>query len=725
MDPMTIVFAIQFVALIGQLSAPIESSFRKLTLSFSWANLQFQIPDWFTRFLSWISRDKNIDGKLSYGFSNPVPPEELPEGYEGEPPSYVNGQEAMLTTRGKDAEDLLLGNVFSVLGILISARVLHFLLADALAQMIDRKREKKKALKEKAAEVNIQELAEPIPPKFELPPDLSWRKVFLLIISISHMGLCQSCMVVLSNWEASSSFICGFALIVFLTLPVGFSVLTLVTLKGVKDMSAPLPLFSGHTYAGVARFVGTIPKEMQQDDIKFIENKGNKAAGMMSTLTMQGEWVATTKEAQIWQATYSPLFSKYTNAGFVLTGVSLVQKILQALFLSYVGTPSDRTDLEDEGSRRFLSEGDGAFGVYYNQDDALLQLIGLQLISVVHLAILVTTFPFRDRLKNISEIIIEASHLVVWMTPLISMFALDMNKVSDMSNITPHAIMFTAVVAGVGTALAKEFICLAPVLALQLGSTAFGAVFGFPEDPIKKAQQRRDVQQAISSLSQDGQSQAQTIVAAVRPQLLSCIEPTVEPLRALVSTTLEETSKWQEDFVSGGKNEGKSFPRRRVYRAGYIAADPGLRAACTDNLAGLYKKQGGAEPSDEKIKKKEAKALAEEAMQGFAAPTKKMDLLECQTCVELLAEEMALAQAMVRPPLDKFVRPLSCGRLMMLCRRRCGPRSRRRWRRYLRRNCRTSCSPRSPRALSTWPRPSSARPSQKALSRRTMRSTRS
>ena len=73
----------------------------------------------------------------------------------------------------------------------------------------------------------------------------------------------------------------------------------------------------------------------------------------------------------------------------------------------------------------------------------------------------------------------------------------------------------------------------------------------------------------------------------------------------------------------------------------------GLRAACTDNLAGLYKKQGGTEPSDEKIKKKEAKALAEEAVQGFAAPTKKMDLLECQTAVELLAEEMALGRAMV------------------------------------------------------------------------------
>ena len=95
-------------------------------------------------------------------------------------------------------------------------------------------------------------------------------------------------------------------------------------------------------------------------------------------------------------------------------------------------------------------------------------------------------------------------------------------------------------VAGVGTALAKEFICLAPVLALQLGSTAFGAVFGFPEDPIKKAQQRRDVQQAISSLSQDGQSQAQMIVAAVRRLWAIRLNP--EPMAAVTpSANLHST----------------------------------------------------------------------------------------------------------------------------------------------------------------------------------------
>jgi hypothetical protein len=67
-DPMSVVFAIQFVALLGQLNAPIEKSFRSLTLSFSWANLQFGTPQWLLDFISWATGDDNIDGKLSYGF---------------------------------------------------------------------------------------------------------------------------------------------------------------------------------------------------------------------------------------------------------------------------------------------------------------------------------------------------------------------------------------------------------------------------------------------------------------------------------------------------------------------------------------------------------------------------------------------------------------------------------------------------------------------------------
>jgi hypothetical protein len=127
---MAIVFAVQFVALIGQvmappssdltsphliashhlissrlivapagqMNAPIEKSFRKLTLSFSWANLQFKMPSFGYELIAWATGDPNIDGKLSYGFSNPVPAESLPADYNPHlpPPNILNGQEELL-----------------------------------------------------------------------------------------------------------------------------------------------------------------------------------------------------------------------------------------------------------------------------------------------------------------------------------------------------------------------------------------------------------------------------------------------------------------------------------------------------------------------------------------------------------------------------------------------------------------------------------------------------
>jgi hypothetical protein len=54
-----------------------------------------------------------------------------------------------------------------------------------------------------------------------------------------------------------------------------------------------------------------------------------------------------TPEATEWMTTYSPMFSKFTHAGMVLTGLNLTQKILQSFFLSYVGTASARIPLDE------------------------------------------------------------------------------------------------------------------------------------------------------------------------------------------------------------------------------------------------------------------------------------------------------------------------------------------------------------------------------------------
>ena len=99
-------FAIQFVALLGQMNAPIEKSFRSLTLSFSWANLQFGTPDWLLWLLRWVTGDSNIDGKLSYGFG--ISP---------------GGQELMLLKKGVDAEDFVIGNVYSNVAVMVVVKV--------------------------------------------------------------------------------------------------------------------------------------------------------------------------------------------------------------------------------------------------------------------------------------------------------------------------------------------------------------------------------------------------------------------------------------------------------------------------------------------------------------------------------------------------------------------------------------------------------------------------
>jgi hypothetical protein len=220
---MSVVFAIQFVALIGQMNAPIEKSFRSLTLSFSWANLHFGTPDWLLSFLSWVTKDKNIDGKLSYGFG-------LSPG----------GQELMLLNKGVDAEDFVIGNVYSNVAVIMLVWVLHVLLSDFLRHQSDNARAKAKAMSAEAKEKGIPEMAPPVPPKFQMPDSLCWRKVLIMLLSATHQGVCQSTMVALS-YPQCSAFIKGFAAIAFGVFPLLYATTSLITLRGAMDMNAKMP----------------------------------------------------------------------------------------------------------------------------------------------------------------------------------------------------------------------------------------------------------------------------------------------------------------------------------------------------------------------------------------------------------------------------------------------------------------------------------------------------
>ena len=113
--------------------------------------------------------------------------------------------------------------------------------------------------------------------------------------------------------------------------------------------------------------------------------------GTASKVMLRGEWEPQTLESRRFLATYSPMFSKFTKAGFLLVGLDLFKKILQSYFLSFIGTPPERSELPpiDRVYNR----------ASFDQEDALYQLLGLQLITVYMLQLLVRHGLIRCRCR--------------------------------------------------------------------------------------------------------------------------------------------------------------------------------------------------------------------------------------------------------------------------------------------------------------------------------------
>lgn len=140
---------------------------------------------------------------------------------------------------------------------------------------------------------------------------------------------------------------------------------------------------------------------MGPDDLNFVKSSKNENVGAMGTILLRGEWDPQTPEAARFLAIYSPMFSKYSQAGFLLVGLDLFKKIAQSFFLSFIGTPPERSALPpiDRVYER----------ASFDKMDAFLQLLGLQVITACMLLLLIRMMPYRDRFKNITEIMCAAA----------------------------------------------------------------------------------------------------------------------------------------------------------------------------------------------------------------------------------------------------------------------------------------------------------------------------
>jgi hypothetical protein len=188
-----------------------------------------------------------------------------------------------------------------------------------------------------------------------------------------------------------------------------------------------------------------------------------------------------------------------------------------------------------------------------------------------------------NAVKNISEIITEATHLANWLIPLISMYSLSF----DLWDEGPSLLQIFVTITGVATALFKEISALLPVLGVQLGKAALPC---FPPDPGTITMNRRDVNKPTKKLPSELQEKVHQIIAEVRGDLLKCLEPLKDPiagafssrfshvssrfhhvfitfdLAAFTQETADRAVKWGEEWKAKGNAYGKSFPKGNIYR---------------------------------------------------------------------------------------------------------------------------------------------------------------
>ena len=235
-------------------------------------------------------------------------------------------------------------------------------------------------------------------------------------------------------------------------------------------------------------------------------------------------------------------------------------------------------------------------------------------------------------------------------------------------------MMISVTIVGVATTLIKEMLALGPSFLMTIPNLFKGL------EEHEKIANRRDVNKPTKALNPDIKEEVHKILADVRPKLLELLgplEPANEEFNTGLSAAIKEWSKENkrieaEDFpaleqelsqlkpnklmkraVDSGvvdkkaaaqltsTEEGeralqslvlqqefriKRFPRQRVFKRGFIAMEPTVRAL--------------AEDVDTELGKQHLKIIGK-----IPTPEKSMDVADVQRDLELLAEEAVLGQA--------------------------------------------------------------------------------
>ena len=543
-DPLSLLFAVQFVAISGQIASPLGPVYRDFASSFAWANLQLDPPF----FLKTADVNKYaIKGRNSLA--------ERMREYKANSnwgrrmqaanaTSYIDeASKEYLSTLGNTAADVFVGNLFYAVMIPLFLGIAHAGFFACVKAVIDSQIKSFKAATEALSSAQNRQdtplpadMMPPMPQPFEVPAELSFSKLLVTIFLAAHMGLCQSSLNAMFAKDTPAG-IFMLAVATFLLFPVGFIVYSTLTVRGVVG--------AGTLKWG--RLLFSIPKDFEHGDLEFkpylprlskSEAKkkaiqaGGEIAGGTSTsqkklyanikktlaagnvtdaIRMQGYWEASTTAANRILVIYGGLFSKATDLGYVFMCIEMSKKLLQICLLTLL---------------------DG--------EHAEAQLILLQVLTAAQLAFVLRKQVYNERIRNFVEPLIMLAQYCVFLVPLLFML-------ERYDEHTATVGMMGASAASVAIALLKELSSTVPTVLAQLTKLLSGS------SNDDKSNSRRNMSGMLTKLN----------ALPGGPQVLQYAASAIdEETQALIQTTVQKATTMLEQYTDGASESAKKWMKK-------------------------------------------------------------------------------------------------------------------------------------------------------------------
>ena len=592
-DPVSLVFAVQFVAVSGSIAAPVGPAFRGFAGSFGWANGQMAPPSFMrTEAESNVTSSGGEERRRRRRLEAIVCAEddEVCEEAKAEEEGKIR-QKELKKAAGANPQDAFIGNLISLAVFLVGGWLIHTVLFLGVGAVTDGRRDKIVLMKAAIGDSLPEGLAVNTPDKFVVPPPLFYMKVAIILLCVGYMGVTQSSVNAMCD-EGTDWYFFVIALLVFFLIPVGlptyvYLVVRSMTGKPATGCGGLEGLFPKNSEITAKSVTMSLPKPEPVDGVKGVvftthlprleqAKKRAMARGgaesydeaavlelielMKKELTPEqiankGGWSGTTPQGAEQLAVYTPLFAKATGESIDMVPLFQCMKLLQVLCLS----------LFAPGCLSIISP--------------LVQVLLLMAFIGIQIGFIVAYRPFLIVERDYIEAGVMVTQLLTFVAPALQVLHL-------ISTGTSAGVMMGSAVAGVLLKLGKEMVSTVPTVKAMV--VKFVTMVGWmPASDLDQVVARRDVTSILLEAEETNPALMHIAVAAVGDDVTDKIRELVAGKDSKLTAPFEELQKASisaaEDWRSGNGGvliekarklqelDKVNPPKHKFRRAGMIA----------------------------------------------------------------------------------------------------------------------------------------------------------